>query len=327
MKLSNRLTSDFLHVARGLLMGGADVIPGVSGGTVALILGIYNRLVTAISRFDMTLLKCVMRMQWSAAAQHVDLRFLIALGCGIALGVGGLASLMLHLLEHQRQPTFAVFFGLILASCVLVARMVKRWTPTSAAWLVAGAAIAYTLVGLPLLKNPPSGNGYVFLCGTIAICAMILPGISGAFILLILGKYGDMMGVPRDLLHGMLHFEVRFATIVTFVAFAMGCVIGLLSFSKVLRWLLARHESTTMAVLCGFMAGSLRKIWPFKIDLTPALDFRQKQFQNVVPDQLDGQVLLAIALAIIAAVFVFTLDWVTRRHEHVPSLADDEANG
>ncbi len=278
-------------------MGGADAIPGVSGGTVALILGIYSRLVTAISRFDMTLLTYVKLKQWSVAAEHVDLRFLVTLASGIVLGVGGLARMMLYLLEHQRLPTFAIFFGLIIASCILVAKKVKHWTPAHVIGSVTGSVFAFLLVGLPLLTNPPSGNGYVFLCGMIAICAMILPGISGAFILLLLGKYYDMLGVLQDLLKGVFHFDLRIATLVTFCVFLAGCVIGLLSFSKILRWLLAQHESQTLAILCGFMAGSLRKIWPFQINSIP---------------ELDGQVLLSIALAIIAIAFVFTLDRLTR---------------
>ncbi len=312
-------TGDLVQVARGFLMGGADIIPGVSGGTVALILGIYDRLVSAISRFDLTLLGHLRRGEWAMAAKHFDLRFLVALGSGIGLGVAGLASLMHYLLEHQRQPTFAVFFGLILASSVLVARMVERWNAVALVCFVAGTVGAYQLVGLPLLASPPPGNAYVFMCGCVAICAMILPGISGAFILLILGKYSDITA----LLRGVLHFDITLATITTLAAFMTGCLVGLLSFSKFLRWLLVRHESPTMAVLCGFMAGSLRKIWPFKRDLTPeVVEFKLKQFENMLPQQFDGQVGLAILLAIVAIAFVFSLDRLTAGHEHIPPLEE-----
>jgi len=302
--------ADLLHTVRGFLMGGADIIPGVSGGTVALIVGIYSRLVAAISHFDLALLSHLRRREWSAALRHVDLRFLIFLLAGILLGILSLASLMHYLLEDQRQPTYAAFFGLILASTWLVSRMVQRWSPVAVASLVAGAALAYVLVGLPLLQNPPPGNAYVFFSGMLAICAMILPGISGAFILLILGKYTDITGLLRSVLHG----EITTGAILTIAVFAAGCGIGLLGFSKVLRWLLEHHATPTVALLCGFMAGSLRKIWPFKRDLTPPLaELKLKQFENVLPDTVDGPVLLAIALALTAGAGVLLLERLSRR--------------
>lgn len=310
-------TSDLVQVARGFLMGGADIIPGVSGGTVALILGIYDRLVTAISHVDLTLLQHVRRAEWKAAATHLDLRFLVSLGSGIALGIGGLATLMHHLLEYHQEPTYAVFFGLILASSVLVARVVSHWRAVEIAGLIAGAVFAYWLVGLPLLQSPPAGNLYVFFCAVVAICAMILPGISGSFILLILGKYGDITGLLRDFLHG----EITLAGLTTIAVFVTGCALGLVSFSKTLRWLLAKYESQTMAVLCGFMIGSLRKIWPFKHDLTPEITkTSHKQFENIWPAQFDGDVIFAIFLMFTAAAFVFALDRLTKGQEHVREL-------
>jgi putative membrane protein len=303
-------TEDLVHVARGILMGGADIIPGVSGGTVALILGIYQRLVKAVSHFDLTLLQFVRQRNWSAAARHIDLRFLVALGCGVVGGIAGLASLMHYLLEHHRQPTYAAFFGLILASCVLVAGAVRGWPLYRVLALLGGAVAAFWLVGLPFLQSPPPGNAYVFFSGAVAICAMILPGISGAFILLILGKYEEVTQLLRDLLR--LDFSVE--AVVTVAVFVAGCVVGLLSFSKILRWLLGRHEMTTLAVLCGVMAGSLRKIWPFKQDLTPEVaEPKRKLYENIWPDLGDGQVWLAILIAIAAAALVFGLDWLTRK--------------
>ena len=288
------LTADLGQVARGFLMGGADIIPGVSGGTVALILGIYQRLVTAISHFDLSFLECVSRRQWRSAAQHADLRFLVTLGCGIGTGILSLASLMHYLLEHQMTATYAVFFGLILSSSILVARMVKRWSISSMICLITAAVGAFIVVGLPALETPPEGNTYVFVCGTIAICAMILPGISGSFILLILGKYHEITGLLRGLLHGDFHV----AALVTLAVFAAGCFVGLLGFAKVLRWLLSHFESPIMAFLCGLMIGSLHKIWPFESGL---------------PQQFDGEFVLVVVLAVSGAAFVFLLDWLSRR--------------
>lgn len=315
-----RESSYLLQVGRGFLMGGADIIPGVSGGTVALILGIYERLVTAISRFDMKLLAHVKSGEWAAAARHVDLAFLASLGCGIGLGIGGLASLMHYLLEHQIQHTYAAFFGLILASSLIVGKMVEKWSMTTAVGLIAGGAFAYWLVGL-VPATPPQGNGYVFLCGMIAICAMILPGISGAFILLIMGKYADIVG----LLKGMLHGEITGGGLLTLGTFAVGAALGLLGFSKFLHWLLARFHAATLAVLCGFMVGSLRKIWPFKHELSLAdTPFQSKQFENVWPDVTDGSVWMSVMITVAGVAFVLTLDRLTSTAESPASPALSE---
>jgi putative membrane protein len=294
-------------------MGGADIIPGVSGGTMALILGIYERLVTAISRFDLELLGHLRRREWAAAAGHVDLRFLVALGLGIGTGVVGLASLMNHLLNEHPQPTLAVFFGLILASSFVVARSLERWNLAGVLVAVAGGAFAFWLVVQPFMAGT-NAYPYLFLCGVIAICAMILPGISGAFILLILGEYDYVTGVIRSLKSG--HFTVE--NLLALAVFGAGCAVGLLAFSKFLRWLLARYHALTMALLCGFMLGSLRKIWPFKSQspgATEGVDLKHEQPANVWPEQFDAQVALALGLALAAVLFVLVLDYMGRRYQ------------
>ncbi len=291
-------------------MGGADIIPGVSGGTMALILGIYERLVRAISHVDTQLLGHLRRGRFSEAAAHVDLRFLLTLGCGILLGIGGLATLMNYLIQYHPQQTLAVFFGLILASSLLVGRMVERWNVAAALLALAGATFAFWLVARPKTAGW-EGDGYLFLCGMVAICAMILPGISGAFILLIMGKYDHMTGVIARLVHG----EATLQHVLTLGVFAAGCVVGLLSFSKILRWLLGHYHTQTMAILCGFMVGSLRRLWPLK-DIPPGevIDFKHSQYTNVLPDRLDGQVMLIVGLAAAAMVFVLLLDRCSRKH-------------
>ena len=222
--------SDVDVVVRGLLMGGADIIPGVSGGTMALILGIYDRLVTAISHVDRELLGQIRNRDWQGAARHLDLRFLIALGLGILTGIALLGTVMNYLLLHQRQFTFAAFFGLIAASSVLVARMVNRWSPAVALLLAAGGAFAFWLVRLPALHHPPDSLWYVFVCGVVGICAMILPGISGAFILLILGKYEDITQIIKE----TLKLHITGENVATVAVFGAGCAIGLISFAKFL---------------------------------------------------------------------------------------------
>ena len=297
--------TDLAMFTRGFMMGGADIIPGVSGGTVALIVGIYDRLVTAISRFDLTALHLLQRREWIKLAEHLDLRFLIALGCGVAAGIGGLVTLMSYLLNHQLEPTFGAFFGLILGSSMIVAGRLPKWTASNVACLIIGAVGAYSIVGLPFLQSPPEGHAYIFFCGMIGICAMILPGISGAFILLILGRYGFI----TETLKGLLHGDITAESVTTVAVFCAGCGIGLVSFSKLLRLLLARYEAATMAILCGFMLGSLRKIWPFKIDKTPDVTkFKLKEFENVMPAEFNGSVVLTISLAAVGFLLVVALE-------------------
>lgn len=309
--------SDAGIAARGLLMGGADIIPGVSGGTMALILGIYDRLVTAISHVDPEFVGHLRQRRWKAAAEYIDLRFLIALSCGILLGIALLGTLMNYLLLHQRQFTFAAFFGLIAASSVLVARMVDRWSVAAGCLLIAGAAFAFWLVRQPALNNPPDGLWYVFVCGLIGICAMILPGISGAFILLILGKYSDITEIIKE----TLKLHITGENVATVAVFAAGCAVGLISFAKILRWLLRRHEAQTMALLCGFMIGSLYKLWPFQTDLSPGVEkFKHKSFEHIALSDvaLDARFLVTVGIGIAAAVFVLALDRVTRVSQHPP---------
>jgi len=308
---------DAKHVLFGLMMGGADIIPGVSGGTVALILGIYERLVTAISRFDATWLGHVRRHEWGDAFARIDFRFLLALGSGIVLGIASLASAITYFREHHPEPTRAVFFGLILGSCVMVARMIQRFNAASAGLIVLAAAAAYWLVAYVPDRHPPEGYAYLFLCGMVAICAMILPGISGAFILLILGKYGEVTGAIRDLAHG----QITVSALATLVVLAAGCAVGLLGFSKVLRWLLARHETPTMAVMCGLMFGSLRKIWPFqRITIREIQGHTFEDSENLWPEAWNSGEWLAVGLVAAAVAAVFLLDWLTHGHEHVPPL-------
>lgn len=297
---------------KGLLMGSADIVPGVSGGTIALIVGIYERLVTAISHFDAQSAKLVAARQWKAAAERVDLRFLITLGAGILTGVAALATLMHYLLEHQRSPTLAVFFGLILASALLVGRMVKPRDSNHVLICilagVAGATFAFWLVGLEAVQASDSLT-YYFLCGMIAICAMILPGISGAFILLILGAYESVTKIIKDL----THLEFSAAGLMQLGVFAVGCAVGLIGFAKLLRWLLEHYHDMTMAVLCGFMIGSLKRIWPFQLDTTPEIErLSLKKFELYMPSSWNAQCTTCLALALTAFVAVLAVERFAR---------------
>ena len=300
------------NLLRGLCMGCADVVPGVSGGTVALILGIYERLVTAISNIDGSLVTRLRNRQWRQLAGHIDLLFLLALGMGIGTGVVVMSLVINDLLTNHttRSLTLAAFFGLILASAVVLAKMIETVTAPQTATCVVlgivGVMFAYWVSGLHNAGGVAEpGYGYVFVCGGIAICAMILPGISGAMILLVLGIYVHLTEIPHNLLAG----EHVGESLLTLVVFGAGCAISLIMFSKFLRWLLNRHHAPTMAVLCGFMIGALRKLWPFQQDLTPEVEkFKHKRFELVWPDSFDSQVAGVLVAGAIAMAVVFIVD-------------------
>lgn len=289
-------------------MGGADIIPGVSGGTVALILGIYQRLVSAISNVDGTLFGLVARRQWRAAAVHIDLRFLMTLGFGIFAGIACLASLMHSLLLHQRPYTLSVFFGLILASSYIVLKMLSpsvfKQRVACYGLALAAAVFAFWLVGLDQIGFHDH-LGYFFLCGMLAICAMILPGISGSYILWLLGAYVAVTGIIKS----VLKLECTQRELLCLLIFAAGCAIGLVGFSKLIKWSLSRAHDPIMAVLGGFMIGSLRLMWPFQRDLTPKVEkLKEKRYVQRMPDTWDNEVTLCIILAVVAVVFVVALE-------------------
>jgi len=213
--------------------------------------------------------------------------------------------LMHHLLENEMAPTFGLFFGLILASSWLVARLIEQWGAAEGVLAALGVFFAFWLTGLVPAVVEPS-YPYVFLCGMVAICAMILPGISGAFVLLILGMYYHVTGVLKGLASGAVSGDA----IATVVVFVTGCLTGILVFSRVLRFLLDRFHSVTMAVLCGFMLGSLRKIWPFKVEIDPAVskEFKERVFDNVWPWQSPDGMLLPVVMIFVGIGIVLVLD-------------------
>lgn len=303
--------TDLTTAGSGFLMGAADIVPGVSGGTVALILGVYERLVTAISHCDSTFLKLLGSKQWKAAAEHLDLRFVVALGFGIVCGIATLASVMNHLLLEYMSGTFAAFSGMILASSLMVARRIPKWKPEHIGTLILGSLFALWLVTLPALKSPPDTLWYLFLCGMVGITAMILPGISGAFILLLLNRYHFI----TDSLKGLPKGEISVEILTSLAVFALGCLVGLLSFSRLLRWLLSHAHDITMALLCGFMLGSLLKLWPFQQEVGFAEKFKHKVFQPIWPESFDQQSLTAIGLAVAGFVLVLLLDRLGQRSQ------------
>ncbi len=285
-------------------MGAADVVPGVSGGTVALILGHYRRLVTAISQFDGRAIEIARQRQWIGLWSHLDGRFLLPLGMGIGVGIVGLGPLMHWLLEHRYSETMAVFFGLVLASGLIVGGMVNHWTPRRLITTVVAAAFAWLIASLTPVAGDPS-TLFLFFAGAIAICAMILPGISGAFVLLLLGAYHPVTGMLKQI----VSLDLSGLLLLRLTTFAVGCLFGLLAFSRLLSLLLARYSEITFAALLGLMLGSLRKLWPLQAATaeTAELEFKERVYTMVSWGEWNGPTWSLLGLTLAAAGLVLVV--------------------
>ena len=294
---------------KGCAMGMADVVPGVSGGTIAFISGIYEELLDSIRSVDATALRLLLRFRLAEFWRHINGRFLLPVLLGIAVAIFSLARLMTYLLTNHPIAIWSFFFGLIVASALLVARQIGRWDwRTVLAFAVGAAAAWWITVATP--AETPDDWWFVMLSGAIAICAMILPGISGAFILLLLGKYQYIM-------HAVGEFDIPVIAV-----FVIGAAAGIISFSHLLSWLLKHWHDVTVAVLMGFMVGSLNKVWPWKETVETYLDSHgvaQPLVQNnIAPgtcEQLTGQPSLlvqAILLGIVGFLVIYGIELVAR---------------
>lgn len=243
---------------RGLAMGAADVVPGVSGGTIAFITGIYERWIAALSRLDLTAWRLWRREGFAAMWAYVDGGFLLALLAGILTAILTVARVVHHLLNVQPVLVWAFFFGLVLACVWFLRREVPRWQASTMVAAAAGAALAVWISLMPAAQAQDHGLVYIFCSAALAICAMMLPGISGAFVLVLLGAYSAVLKALNTW---------DFSVLLTFAA---GAVVGLLLFARVLQWLFAHFHSLTIAALTGFVAGSLVKIWPWQSAGKPA---------------------------------------------------------
>lgn len=256
----------FLGIAlRGIGMGAADVVPGVSGGTIAFITGIYEELLETISGLKLGLLKTWRKEGFMAMWRQGNFRFLFALFTGIIISIASLAIAIKYLLATFPIHLWAFFFGLIIASVWLVGKSVKQWNVKNVAGVVVGTVAAYFITTI----SPSQESNhlfYIFICGSIAICAMILPGISGSFILLLMGAYTTILGAVSGLIEALKasNWDLVFSNGLMLLVFMLGCLIGLISFSRILNWLFKKAHDLTVAILTGFLIGSLNKIWPWK---------------------------------------------------------------
>ena len=297
-----RKLKDYLFLAlKGMAMGAADVVPGVSGGTIAFIVGIYDELINSIKSINAHSIKLLFTGKIAAFWKAINGYFICSLLLGIGISVFSLAKLITYLLVHEPVLVWSFFFGLVLASTWFVSKDIKEWNWKTITGFILGALIAYYItVATP--AETPTNLFFIFLCGAIAICAMILPGISGSFILVLLGKYFYIMEAINTL------------DLVVLGVFAVGVFLGITSFSHVLSYALKNFRNITLAVLTGFMLGSLNKVWPWKEVVQTYVDshgeVKPLVESNILPNESVGE---AVALMVVGFALVYILEKISSR--------------
>ena len=262
-----RTAKDYLLlILKGIGMGAADVVPGVSGGTIAFITNIYEELINSLKSVDADAFKLLTKFQFKDFWKHINGNFLLAVLSGVFISILSLAKLLHYLLDAHPIQIWSFFFGLVLISALWILNKIQKWNVLIAFMTILGCVIAYYITSATPATTPDN-LFFVFISGAVAICAMILPGISGSFLLLIMGKYQFILGALKDL------------DITVILVFLGGCVVGLLSFVRLVAWFLNNHHDKTISILAGFMIGSLYKIWPWK----ETLSFRTNSSGEKVP--------------------------------------------
>jgi putative membrane protein len=292
-----------LLTLKGMAMGAADVVPGVSGGTIAFISGIYEELISSINNVNLEAIRVLKRDGVKAAWNHVNGTFLLFLLTGIAISILSLSKLVLYLLAEHPILIWSFFFGLVVASSWLVSKSVSKWNSGTIVSLIIGVIIAFFISSAQTVAAGASG-WYIFLSGAIAICAMILPGISGSFILVLMGSYHIVLNALHDRDFALIGL------------FASGCLVGILSFARLLKFLFAKFKAITVALLTGFMIGSLYKVWPWKVNVGSGpivvhSDGREDWMTtNVLPGNFEGEALLwqAIICLLVGFLFIVVLE-------------------
>ncbi len=301
---------------KGVLMGAADIIPGVSGGTIAFITGIYETLIASLKSINGRALRKLLRFEFRTFWKTINGGFLLSLALGILISIVTLSNTIVFLLEHHTLLLLSFFFGLIVASAVVIVRRVR--THSIAAWTagILGVLTAFFITSLSPVSTPETW-WFIFLSGSVAICAMILPGISGSFILLLMGKYAFILEAIKELHLGVI------------AVFGAGCLTGLLGFVRILSTLLQRYHDLTMMFLAGIMIGSLTKVWPWKIPVGDSLPDGKKALlfsSNVIPETYlqttgaDPMVIVAMMLMATGLILVFFLEYISAKTQK--SLAD-----
>lgn len=305
----------FIITLKGLAMGAADVVPGVSGGTIAFIAGIYEELVKTIDNLNLGFFKTWKKENFKTAWQVYNLSFLVALGIGVATSILLLAKVIGSLIESHPILVWAFFFGLVLASIVYISKQLTKWPPAIIISLLLSTIFAFFLSSLNPLAETHS-IGFLFIAGFIAIIAMILPGISGAFILLLLGAYQPVIGLLNQLNQSIAQADtvLLIETVGKILVFILGAAVGIKSFSKALTWMFRHHKNLTLAILTGFMIGALNKIWPWKEVLETRMNSKGELVpyieKSISPSNFNGdpQLLLAIVCMIGGFLIIFILE-------------------
>jgi len=307
---------DYLIIAfKGVAMGAADVVPGVSGGTIAFISGIYEELIESIDKVNLGVLKVWKQQGFKTAWKSINGSFLLALFSGIAISILSLAKLIKWLLHNEPVLLWSFFFGLVLASILYIAKQIKGWSPKIIIAIIATSALSYYITLAEPFASPDSPF-YLLFCGFIAIIAMILPGVSGAFILLILGAYQTAIDTINNLRDGLVtgNMELFKDAFLKFLLLAIGAVVGLKVFSKALNWMFKHQKNLTLAILTGFMIGSLNKIWPWKKILKTRINSEGEEVtlldQSILPSAYEGdnQMMLAILFIVVGFVAILILE-------------------
>jgi putative membrane protein len=293
---------------KGFVMGIADLIPGVSGGTIAFVTGIYESLLDAISSLNKETLSLVLKGEFAQALSKIHIRFLTVVIGSILFAIFSFARVMHYLMTTHPEHTWSLFFGLIAASIVVIFKELQNPKKTSSVIsLIVGAVFAWIIVGLIPVETPEDA-WFIVLCGFISISAMILPGLSGSFLLLILGKYEYITGAVKN-----PFAEGAFPVLLLFVC---GAIAGAMGFTRVLNWFLKHYRNETMAFLTGVLIGSMKKVWPWKVVLeTRVISGKERILReaNIWPE-LSSEVLMQIGLMIIGLIFVLLLDNLSRKN-------------
>jgi putative membrane protein len=307
---------DYLIIAlKGIAMGAADVVPGVSGGTIAFISGIYEELIESIDKVNIGFFKLWKQGGFKVAWKSINGTFLLVLFCGIAISILSLAKIIKWLLHNEPVLLWSFFFGLVLASILYIAKQIKSWSVVIVIAIIITSALSYFITLAEPFASPDSYS-YLLFCGFIAIIAMILPGVSGAFILLILGAYQTAIDTVNNLVEGLTtgNLELFKDAFLKFCLLAIGAAIGLKVFSKALNWMFKHKKNLTLAILTGFMIGSLNKIWPWKQVLKTRINSKGEEVtlldKSISPYAFEGnnQLLLALVFVVIGFATILILE-------------------
>lgn len=311
-----RSLKNYITIAlKGMAMGAADVVPGVSGGTIAFISGIYEELIESIDNINLDVFKTAKQEGFKTAWKSINGNFLLALFAGIAISILSLAKVIKWLLHNEPILLWSFFFGLVLASIIYIGKQISRWYTKVILAILLSAVLSYFITLAEPFASPDSSL-YLLFCGFIAIVAMILPGVSGAFILLILGAYESAINTVNNLLAGLStgNFELLKDALLKFAMLGLGAVIGLKVFSKALNWMFKHHKNLTLGILTGFMIGSLNKIWPWKKTLKTRINSEGIEVsvldQSILPSTYhgDSQLMPAIIFAVIGFTLILVLE-------------------